>query len=384
MELLDSPTFELLNSFRRKLHQQPELSGQEANTAKAIAAFLAPTKPTKVLPHLGGHGLVVQYDSGQPGPHVMFRADTDALPIQENNPDMPHQSQVPGVSHKCGHDGHTAMVAALGMWLAQNPLPKGKVSLLFQPAEETGAGAVALMNTPAFTDLQPDYIFGLHNLPGQPLGQLVYKPNVFAAASVGIKITFKGIISHAAQPEKGVSPALATAEMIQYLDQLPQRQPYNDFVLATVIHAGLGQPAFGSIPGQSQIFATLRAFDNKDLEQMKYLLPNKVQAVANQYDLECSYEWVEHFDTTINHQDALQHVVAAGKQNQMAMLQAQTPFRWSEDFGVYTQKWCGAFFGLGSGEDTPALHQDNYDFPDALIPIGLKVYTAILNSIWQA
>ena len=182
-----------LIALRHALHRQPELSGHEADTARLIATHLQATNPDRLVTNLGGHGVAALYDSGQPGPTVMLRAELDALPISEAS-GVPHASERPGFGHLCGHDGHMAIL----MGRAGTRPARGRLVLLFQPAEETGAGARAVLDDPAFAALRPDYAFALHNMPGLPLGAVAVAPGPVSCASVGWRIAVAGREAHAA------------------------------------------------------------------------------------------------------------------------------------------------------------------------------------------
>lgn len=171
-----------IQEVRRELHSRPELSGQESGTAERLAGLLRQLRPDLLLDGLGGAGLAAVFDSGREGPGVLFRAELDALPISENN-DFSYRSQREGVSHKCGHDGHMAILLGLAHALARKPPAKGRAILVFQPAEEVGAGAESMLSDSRFEQLLPiDYAFALHNLPGFPLGQVAIKKGAFTAA----------------------------------------------------------------------------------------------------------------------------------------------------------------------------------------------------------
>ena len=154
---------------RRELHQAPEVSGEEALTAARIMEFVERLNPDRLVSGLGGHGVAAVFDSGQPGPSVLFRCELDGLPIKEISA-VDWRSRTDGKGHLCGHDGHMAIVCGLGMALAARRPARGRVIVLFQPAEETGAGAAAVIADPDFSSLRPDFAFALHNLPGLPLG----------------------------------------------------------------------------------------------------------------------------------------------------------------------------------------------------------------------
>ena len=185
MFLTDSDTAEVI-AFRRKLHERPELSGEERDTARAVRAFLERTRPDRVIGNLGGHGLAAIYEGAAPGPCLMFRAELDALPIDEVSA-APHRSKTLGKAHLCGHDGHMASLAALALGFSRARPKRGRVVLLFQPAEETGVGAEAVIVDPMFVAIEPDFAFAWHNMPGMPLAEAAVAVGPIACASRGLR-----------------------------------------------------------------------------------------------------------------------------------------------------------------------------------------------------
>ena len=244
---------------RHALHRLAELSNQEKLTSEFVQGFVQGCKPLAIHAHLGGHGLIAEFGIKDAQPVTLFRAELDALPIPETI-DAPHASDAPFVSHKCGHDGHMAILCGIAQHLRDHPLKRGRLALLFQPAEETGDGCAKVMKTAVFKKLKPTTCFALHNLPGYDAGQVVVRENLFAAASLGLIIRLHGSTSHAAEPHKGNSPTRALATL---LDQLPSVPHYHaglfDSAQVTVIHAQLGKEAFGTSPGDADIMLTLRA-----------------------------------------------------------------------------------------------------------------------------
>ncbi len=377
---LSPPLLQQIQTFRQDLHRHPELSGQEANTARRLQAFLHQFGPDQVVTDLGGHGLAVIYRGREPGPTVMIRSDMDALPIQEKAT-LSYRSVCPQVAHLCGHDGHMAIATGLAAWLHLHPIRRGRVVLLFQPAEETGCGAATILADPRFDEIRPDYIFGLHNLPQHPLGQVLIRPTEFAAASKGMIVRLKGATSHAAHPEHGISPALAMAQIITELTTLPQQPWFQDFVLVTVVHARLGEVAFGTAPGEAEVLATLRSYQDADMERLTNSAVELVHQAAQASQLDVEISWTDQFPATINHPNAVDLVRQAAQDCDLSVEEMSHPFRWSEDFGHYTRQCCGAFFGLGAGQQQPQLHNANYDFPDALIEPGVRIFSAIAHNL---
>jgi amidohydrolase len=377
------PDLSDITALRQHLHRHPELSGNEYKTSQTLRAFLSRYQPAEIIDEVAetGFALVFSSSQNQDGPTILFRAELDALPITEQCA-LPYASTQQGISHKCGHDGHMAILVGLASLLHSHPLSAGRVVLLFQPAEETGAGAWAMLQDERLTALHPDYVYALHNLPGQPLGQVLLRDHAFAAASVGMRIELFGRESHAAEPENGLNPGEAMSELIQALNHLvraPDR--YKGLALLTVVHARLGEVAFGTNPGYATVMATLRAFEQQDLDLLKGLATEAVELLALKYGLRYTLDWVEEFPATVNHATALRFVEQACTLVGITAHNLEKPMRWSEDFGHFTARYSGALFGLGSGIDQPQLHHADYDFPDALIPVGANLFYRIAQSI---
>lgn len=373
-----------LVKLRQELHQHPELSGQETETARRIVEHLQTYIPDKIYTHLGGTGVAAVFNGlNTDGPTILFRAELDALPIADTNEELNYSSVTDSISHKCGHDGHMAILTALGSLLHQQRPAKGKVILLYQPAEEIGAGAWAVLQDKRFeTEFKPDYVFALHNLPGKPMHQVVVREDVFAAASTGMIVELHGRSSHAAEPENGLNPGLAMSEIIVAFNHIiRQKDQFQDLTLLTVIHARLGEVAFGTNPGFATVMATLRTYQPDDMNKLKELTRKQVEEIASNYNLTFSIRFTEEFPATVNHSEQVQTIRQAARAIELDVQEAVQPFRWSEDFGHFTARYKGAFFGLGSGTEQPQLHHSDYDFPDELIPTGAAVFYGIVQHI---
>ncbi|NJL01826.1 MAG: amidohydrolase [Spirulinaceae cyanobacterium RM2_2_10] len=378
--MLPSPELlQALKTLRRDLHQYPELAGQEQGTGARLQQFLSRYPPDRLLADLGNTGFAAIYHGTVPGPTLAIRGDIDALPIMEAAT-CPHRSRHANVAHLCGHDGHATILCGVAALLARRRPARGRVVLLWQPAEEIGCGARWLLADPRFTELAPDVIFGLHNLPGFPLGQVVWRHGSFAAASKGLILRLTGATAHAAQPESGRSPALAVAYLIAQLTQLPQTaSDYCDFVQVTVVHARLGEVAFGTAPGEAVVMATLRSYRDDDMARLTDRAIALGQTAAQADGLQLAIEWTDEFAATVNHRAAVEQVRQAAIACHYDQHELTTPFRWSEDFGEYTRRYSGAFLGLGAGEQHPHLHQADYDFPDELLERGVKLFATLIR-----
>ncbi|MEO1049619.1 MAG: amidohydrolase [Bacteroidota bacterium] len=363
--------------FRKELHKNPELSGKESGTAERVIAFIERYHPDQILKGLGGDGVAVVYEGNEAGSTILIRCELDALPIQEIN-DFAYKSEIDGVSHKCGHDGHMAIVSGLAPLLHQKPLKKGRVILMFQPAEETGEGAKRVIKDARFESIKPDYAFSLHNLPKYPKGKVLFRSGTFNAASKGMKVLIKGRTAHAAEPENGLNPAIAVSHIIQELLALPQKELFKDFVLITLTHVQIGEKAFGVSAGDAEILATLRAYRDDDMQMLSNEALKMIEENLKDTNLTSEVSWHEAFPASVNHKAETELIKKVAQKNGFGFEELKEPIRWSEDFAYFTAQAKGAMFGLGSGELTPHLHNPDYDFPDDIIETGITMFYDII------
>jgi len=370
-----------LYKLRKQLHRHAELSGSEEKSAQIIKEYVSRFNPDEVITGLGGHGIAVIYKGTASGPAVLLRAELDALPIADAN-DSAYKSIRSGVSHKCGHDGHMTIVAGLAGVLHRRPPKKGRVILLFQPAEETGKGAAGIVNDPNFGRLAPDYVFALHNLPGNKTGRILVKSGAMTCASIGMHIRLDGKTTHASHPQEGRSPAVAMCEIIRQLPALDSVSELMDNIaLVTVVYARMGAKSYGTAPGFADIMVTLRAETDNTLEMIRKHAVDRVSAFAKKDRLGYAIDWHDHFLAGANDEQATRIVAKAVGAAGFDVEWLTQPFRWSEDFGLFTSRFPGALFALGAGRQTPPLHSPAYDFPDRLIQPGLRIFQAIIEHL---
>ena len=367
-----------LNALRKILHQNPETAFNEHKTSELLKNIINNYNPIEVL-NLGKTGAAFVFVGMEKGPTILVRADMDALPIPEEN-DFSYKSRNEGISHKCGHDGHMSIVSGLAMLINRQRNFKGKIILLFQPAEETGQGALRIVKDPLFVKLNPDYVLALHNLPGFKKHEIVFRNEYFASASTGLILRLKGKTSHAAEPERGNSPVHAMVEIISGLNNLVTdlNEDLKDFALLTIVHSRLGERAFGTTPGYAEIMATLRSYRNDDMELLKKKSLEISEQISAKHGLELTIEWTEKFPAVVNNSELVDTLRSVIKENNLIGRELQNPFRWSEDFGYFTKKYKGLLFGLGAGEKTPQLHNPDYDFPDEIIKTGVSVLYSLI------
>ena len=373
----------LLTQLRKELHKYPEVSGKEEKTAKRIVSFLENYPPDEMVTQVGNNGILAIYNGKTPGQTVLFRAELDALPIDEVNT-FNHRSFIVGVSHKCGHDGHMAILCGLAMELHLNRPKTGSVILLFQPAEEDGSGAEKVFKDPKFI-YKPNFVFALHNIPGYKKNLIVVKNNTFSCAVNSLIIKLKGITAHAGEPEKGINPALALAKITTQFNQCIQADISKDnYCLITPIYSKMGKKAYGVSADTGEIHFTVRSDSNKKMQEIEKTLENLATKIANEFQLKCKTYWTQGFRANENDVAAANQIRTAAKVHNFDVFEKETPFTWGEDFGLFTQQFPGAMFGLGSGLTSPALHNPDYDFPDEIIATGVTVFLQISKQITDA
>jgi amidohydrolase len=360
-------------AFRRHLHAMPEVSGEEEATAREVVAFLTPTNPELLLTGLGGHGVAAVFEGAAPGPSVLLRSELDGLPIQEIS-DAPHRSRIPGKGHLCGHDGHTASLALIARALGKRRQARGRIILMFQPAEENGSGARAVTADPAFASIRPNISFSWHNMPGIPFGHVWLGEGTVNCASRGMKISLTGKTAHAAQPENGVSPMQAVSALMPSLTALGSAATgANRFAMATLTHASMGAPAFGIAPGDAQIWVTLRTFTDGEMGDLVARAEALARGAAQAHGLELAISYQDIFAHVENAPAAVAHLARALDGEGLAHGRGDLPFRASEDFGIFGKERPAAMFFLGAGERHPSLHNPDYDYPDELTPLAAGV-----------
>lgn len=372
---------EKIEALRKELHQHPELSGEEIETAQRIKKFLTNYPPAKVIEGIGGHGLAAIYTFGGDGPVIMIRCELDALPIEESNL-FEYRSAVEGISHKCGHDGHMAIVAGLIFWIKHQTFGQGKIILLFQPAEETGKGARAVIEDLKFRELKPDYVFALHNIPGEALNTIIRLQCNFSSTVQSLGILLKGKESHASEPENGINPALAIAEIIRQFDLFNVLEPEKtNFALLTPVHIKMGQIAYGISAGSVELHYTIRTWNEGEMEKLKSVINQFLIQLCSKNNLQFKTGWFDYFPASVNDPVCNELILKAAKNNSFKVKEKPFPYKFGEDFGWFSKTYKSAMFGLGSGENSPPLHNPDYDFPEEIIPTGMAMFTSIIEQI---
>jgi amidohydrolase len=346
-----------------------------------VQAVLEATGADKVITGLGGHGVLGIYEGENPGPTIMLRAELDGLPIHEIS-ELPYRSLVPGKAHLCGHDGHMTILAAVARGLSWQRPRRGRAVLLFQPAEEDGSGAAAVLADNRFDQVRPDLVFSLHNLPGLPLGQVAIADGLVNCASRGMQIVLSGRTAHASSPELGVSPQAAIARLLGEINALGRSGALDEgFSMVTVTHARLGEPAFGISPGHAELWLTLRTLTDSKMDALRLEAEGLVRSVAEAEGLKAGITYRDVFNHCMNDAEAVVHLRNALDAEGVQHSAQGLPMRGSEDFGRFNYQSKAAMFFLGAGIRHPGLHAPDYDFPDELIEIGSRVFIRALRNL---
>lgn len=358
-------------NLRLTLHDNAEFSGKEIKTNEILNRFLDDLHPDLHFRNIGGNGIAVVFKGRNPGHRVMIRGDIDALSIPEGERRC---------SHRCGHDGHASIIAGLAQRLSARRPERGEVVLLFQPAEETGQGAKAVIADPQFEQIKPDMAFALHNIPGFPKNNILLRQGCFAAGSLGLKLVFEGVTAHASQPECGHSPQHVLAALLDIFgkkaEMLRDEVP---LTMMTMTHAVLGEETFGVAPAHAEIWLTLRSFDNDKLQHLTADVVQLCTMVAEKQNLKFSSSIHEAFSATINADNEVVTIKNAAESLGLEYQYLNEPFRWSEDFGRFAMVCPIAMFGLGCGENHLPLHNPDYTFEDEILGTGIDVFERLIS-----
>lgn len=378
-----------IQQIRRDLHAHPELCYEEQRTSDIVAAKLTEWG-IPVIRGLGKTGVVGIIKNGQSGRAIGLRADMDALPMQEVNT-FPHASRHAGKMHACGHDGHTAMLLGAAKYLSEQRNFDGTVYLIFQPAEEGGAGARRMMDDGLFEQCPMDAIYGMHNWPGAATGTMSVVAGPMMASSNEFYVTIKGKGAHAAQPHKGIDPVMVAVQIAQSWQTIISRQksPLDTAVLSiTQIHAG---SATNVIPDEANLIGTVRTFTQPVLDMIEQRMGEVARHTAAAFGAEVDFKFRRNYPPLVNHAaetrfavEVMKEVVGADQVDDQV-----EPTMGAEDFAFFLQAkpGCYVFIGNGEGEHRDGghglgpcvLHNASYDFNDKLLPIGASFWVRLVE-----
>ncbi len=370
--------------WRHTLHMEPEILFEVHKTAAFVAEKLRGFGCDEVVTGIGRTGVVgiIKGRHGE-GPTLGMRADMDALPITEAT-GLAHASKIPGRMHACGHDGHTAMLLGAARHLADTRNFRGRVAVIFQPAEEGGGGGLAMVKDGLMERFGIASVYGMHNFPGLPVGQFAIRPGPLMAAADVFSITVSGKGGHAAAPHKSIDPIFIAAQIVSALQGIAARNsdPLEALVVSiTRFNAG---DANNVIPQSATLIGTARTLKPELRKLAKANIHRTAQGIASALGGEAivNYELEMGYPVTLNHEreTAIAAEVArdvAGTQNVDANF---APVMGAEDFSFMLEARPGAFIFLGNG-DTPFCHHPAYDFNDNAIPIGVSYWVRLAETV---
>jgi hippurate hydrolase len=378
-DLLDAA--DSLRETRHQLHRKPELSFRETATSGLVAARLEGWG-WNVTRHIGGHGVVGTLQVGDGKRAVAVRADMDALPIAEES-GKPWASEVAGVMHACGHDGHTTMLLGAAQQLAGTRNFSGTVHLVFQPAEEAGkdSGAQQMIADGLFERFPCDAIFGMHNHPGVPAGTFLFGTGPFMSASDTSIISIRGRGGHAARPHLSVDPVMIAGSLIMALQTVVSRNidpTQTAIVTIGTVHAG---SAANVIPETATLELSIRSFDESVRARLEQRISELVSAHVMGYGGSVEIDYQRGYPVVVNSaaETEFARQVAEELVGPQRVVAPFGPVTGSEDFAYYLQHRPGCFLRLGNGEHCPMVHNAKYDFDDANLTVGAAYWTRLVE-----
>ena len=370
-----------ITEWRRDLHAHPELQYDVHRTAGSVSERLKSFGCDDVVAGIGRTGVVGVIRGRKPGAKVIgMRADMDALPIEEATT-VAYKSTVPGKMHACGHDGHTAMLLGAAKYLAETRNFAGTAVVIFQPAEEGGAGARAMMDDGLFDRFGIEQVFGMHNYPGMPIGQFAIRSGPMMASTDTIGIDLEGVGGHAAWPHFGVDTVLVGAQIVNQLQSIVARNV--DPLQAAVISICMFQAGHADnvIPQQAKLRGTARALSPKVRDLLQKRVREVVEGTARAYGAKAELTYTTGYPVLVN--EELKTAFAAGVACEVAGKDKVNtdcaPLMGAEDFAFMLQERPGAFIYIGNG-NSAQLHNPAYDFNDEAIPVGTSYWVRLAET----
>ena len=371
--------------WRRHLHQNPEILFDVHQTAAFVADRLREFGCDEVVTGIGRTGVVgiIRGSQGE-GKTVGLRADMDALPITETS-GQPHASRTPGKMHACGHDGHTSMLLGAAKYLAETRNFPGSVAVIFQPAEEGGGGGNEMVKDGMMERFGIASVYGMHNMPGIPLGHFAIRPGPIMASTAEITIRIKGRGGHAAQPHRSIDPVVIGAQLVLALQTIASRtvDPVESIVVTvTKFHGG---DAYNVIPETVELAGTVRTLKDEVSALAEKRLRQICAGIAAATDSSIDLHYQRNYPVTSNHAEETEFAagIATAIAGETAVDRAMAPVMGGEDFSYMLNARPGAFIFIGNG-DTAGLHHPAYDFNDEAIPHGVSYWVKLAETVLTA
>ncbi len=370
-----------LTALRRDIHAHPELAFDEHRTADLVASELE-SYGLEVQRGIARTGVVGVLRAGSSGRMIGLRADMDALPLPELN-EFPHRSKHPGKMHGCGHDGHTAMLLGAARHLAAHPDFDGIAVFIFQPAEESEGGAAVMIEDGLFERFPVESVYGLHNWPGIPVGEMAVMPGPVMAGTCGFEIIVRGHGCHAAMPHQGVDAIVAGAQLVQALQTVVSRNLHpceSAVVSVTQFHAG---EAWNVIPEEVVLRGTIRSFKSEVQETVERAIERLCSGIAAANGAQISVHFDHRYPATVNSVNEANFCreVAAEVFGGERVLTDVLPSMGAEDFAYMLREKPGCYVWLGNGPGTGGctLHNPHYDFNDDILGFGVAYWVRLVQ-----
>lgn len=364
--------------WRRDIHAHPELRFEEHRTAAFVASKLEDFGCDEVVTGFGRTGVVgvIKGKSNSAGKTIGFRADMDALPIQEAT-GLPHASTIPGKMHACGHDGHTSMLLGAAKYLAETRNFDGVVVLAFQPAEEGGGGARAMIDAGLMTSWGVEEVYGMHNYPGLPPGEFAVRTGPQMASPDKFEVTVRGKGGHGAMPHKSVDTTLVAAQILMSLQSIASRNvdPVEN-VVVSVCGFRTETDAYNVIPDSVRLRGTVRTFEPEVQRLVRTRIDALAKATAEAYGAVAEVEHVSGPPALVNHEREADLAAEAALTVSGVAHRDLEPSMGGEDFSEMLLERPGAYLFIGNG-DSADLHNPAYDFNDEIIPEGCSWYVTM-------
>ena len=365
--------------WRRHLHAHPELGFAEHATAAFVTEKLA-SFGVQVATGIGGTGVVGTLTRGNGGRRIGLRADMDALAITEAVADRPYRSQTDGQMHACGHDGHTAALLGAAAALAAAPNFSGTVHFIFQPAEEHGRGMRAMLDDGLLRRFPLDEVYGLHNMPGLPVGHFATRPGALMAAEDNFVITITGLGGHAARPHTVIDPILAASATVLALQQIVARRidPLEPAVVS--VTEFLTDGTRNVIPSTAWLKGDARSYHPDTSALIEAEMRRIAAATAAAHGAAASIDYTREFIPTLNAGEPTAHALRTAQGIFAVVDGGCAPIMPSEDFAQLLVAVPGNFAFVGNGEASAPLHNPAYDFNDAALPSMVAYYVALVRN----
>lgn len=366
-----------VTEWRRHIHAHPELLYAVENTAAFVAEKLRAFGVDEVVTGIGRTGVVGLIRGKGEGRTIGLRADMDALPLTEIT-GKPYASQTPGKMHACGHDGHTAMLLGAAKYLAENRNFNGNIAVIFQPAEEGGAGGDAMVKDGMMERFQIAEVYGMHNMPGLPVGHFAIRKGAIMAATDEFTVSIRGVGGHAAMPHRTIDPIAIGAQIVSNLQLIASRSadPLKSVVVSvTTFNAG---NAHNVIPNDASFTGTVRTLDPEMRDLAEQRFKQIVTGIATSHGAEAEIEFHRNYPVTFNHADETDHAIAVAEEIAGAgnVIPNIDPMMGGEDFSYMLLARPGAFIFVGNG-DSAGLHNPAYDFNDEAIAHGISYWVRL-------